>query len=202
MRKLIGFAFTVCCAVTILSWNARATTFEVHVGPEGSLSFSPQNITINVGDTVEWIWDSSTHSATSGTPGNPDGLFDSGVLNSGATFSFTFLTAGAFSYFCTPHGLCCGMVGSVTVNNGTNDIVTISRAQYDIAQSILTVQATDSNDDATLTVSVLSTGEIIGTLKNKGDGNYSGKFRGLANPQKIAVKSDSGGRDTARVKTR
>src|SRR5262249_8526021 len=100
-----------------------------------------------------WIWDSSTHSATSGTPGNPDGLFDSGVLNSGSTFSFTFLTAGTFSYFCTPHGLCCGMVGSVTVNNGTSDIVTISRAQYDIAQSILTVQATDSNDDAILTVS-------------------------------------------------
>ena len=130
MRKLIGLALTVCCVLTLSSWSAKAATFEIHVGPQGSLSFSPQNVTINVGDTVEWIWDSDTHSATSGTPGNPDGLFDSGVLNTGATFSYTFLTAGTFPFFCTPHGLCCGMVGSVTVGNGTTDIVTINRAQY------------------------------------------------------------------------
>jgi plastocyanin len=186
----------------MFSWAAAATTFQVHVGPQGSLSFSPQNITINVGDTVEWIWDSSTHSATSGTPGNPDGLFDSGVLNAGATFSFTFSTAGTFSYFCTPHGLCCGMVGTVTVNNATGDVVTINRAQYDIGQSTLTVKATDSEDSAVLTVSVLSTGEIIGTLRNKGDGGYSGKFRSIDNPQKIAVTSNLGGKDTARVKAK
>jgi hypothetical protein len=80
--------------------------------------------------------------------------------------------------------------------------VTINRAQYDIAQSLLTVKATDSEDSAVLTVSVASTGEIIGTLRNKGDGNYNGKFRGVTNPEKIAVKSDLGGGDTARVKAR
>jgi len=202
MRKLIGLALTVCCVLTLSSWSAKATTFEIHVGPQGSLSFSPQNVTINVGDTVEWIWDCDTHSANSGTPGNPDGLFDSGVLNTGATFSYTFLTAGTFPFFCTPHGLCCGMVGSVTVGNGTTDIVTINGAQYDITQSLLTVKATDSEDSAVLTVSVASTGETIGTLRNKGDGNYNGKFRGVTNPERIAVRSDLGGGDTARVKAR
>jgi hypothetical protein len=49
---------------------------------------------------------------------------------------------------------------------------------------------------------VASTGETIGTLRNKGDGNYNGKFRGVTNPEKIAVKSDLGGGDTARVKAR
>jgi hypothetical protein len=94
------------------------------------------------------------------------------------------------------------MVGSVTVNNGTTDIVTINRAQYDITKSVLSVKVAGSDDSAILTVSVLSTGEVIGTLENKGHGNYSGKFRGVANPEKIAVKSDLGGGDNARVKAR
>src|SRR5882762_4836811 len=47
----------------------------------------------------------------------PSGLWDSGILNQGATFMHTFNTAGSFSYYCTPHGACCGMVGTVTVVN-------------------------------------------------------------------------------------
>ena len=31
----------------------------------------------------------------------------------------TFNTAGSFSYYCTPHGACCGMVGTVNVSNST-----------------------------------------------------------------------------------
>jgi hypothetical protein len=46
-------------------------------------------------------------------------MFDSGTHNSGFTFSFTFPDAGTFNYFCMPHGLCCGMVGSVTVAAAT-----------------------------------------------------------------------------------
>ena len=69
-----------------------------------------------------------------------------------------FTTAGTFNYFCSPHGLCCGMIGSVTVTEAV-DTVAITRAQYTTSRSQLTVQATDTNDTATLTVSVTSTGE-------------------------------------------
>ena len=31
----------------------------------------------------------------------------------------TFSTAGWVSYYCTPHGACCGMVGTVNVSNST-----------------------------------------------------------------------------------
>src|SRR5262252_6166978 len=107
------------CATMAATVNLQATTFQVLVGPSGSLSFSPSSVTIQVGDTVQWNWGSSAHSATSGTPGNPDGLWDSGVLNKNATFSFTFNTAGTFSYYCTPHGSCCGMIGTVIVSAPT-----------------------------------------------------------------------------------
>jgi len=93
---------------------ARAATVTVIVGP-GGFFFTPSSVTIHTGDTVVWMWSSGGHSSTSGSPGMPGGLWDSGILNQGATFMHTFNTAGSFPYYCTVHGACCGMVGSVTV---------------------------------------------------------------------------------------
>ena len=98
---------------------ARAATSMVQVAPAGALIFSPFSVTIQPGDTVTWVWYDSMHSVTAGTPGHATGLFDSGVKNAGFTFSFTFPSPGTFSYFCTPHGACCGMVGSVIVTEAT-----------------------------------------------------------------------------------
>jgi plastocyanin len=199
MKLHTKFAFIVCCAATFSLLSSRAATIQVQVGA-GGLKFTPQNVTIHVGDTVQWTWAASGHSSTSGTPGNPDGLWDSGIQDIGFVFSHTFTTAGTFNYFCSPHGLCCGMIGSVTV--AEVDTVVITRAQYTTSRSQLVVQATDTDDTATLTVSVTSTGEVLGTMMNLGGGSYSAKFRGISNPQKITVSSNLGGSATARVRTR
>lgn len=200
MKHHIKFAIIVCCVAFLPLLSSRAATIQVQVGADG-LKFTPQNVTIQAGDTVQWVWAASGHSSTSGTPGNPDGMWDSGVQNSGFVFNQTFTTAGTFNYFCSPHGLCCGMIGSVTVTAAA-DTVQITRAQYTIARSQLTVQATDTNDTATLTVSVTSSGVILGPMTNNGGGNYSAKFSGLANPMNITVTSNLGGSATARVKAR
>ncbi len=52
--------------------------------------FYPAFVSIQQGDTVQWIWDDDTHSTTSGSPGNPSGFWNSGVLNNGATFTHVF----------------------------------------------------------------------------------------------------------------
>ena len=78
MKLHTKFAFLVCCAATISLLSSRADTIQVQVGAGGA-KFTPQSVTINVGDTVEWTWAGNNHSTTSGTPGNPDGLWDSGV---------------------------------------------------------------------------------------------------------------------------
>jgi plastocyanin len=200
MKLHTKFAFIVCCAATFSLLSSRADTIQVQVGAGGA-KFTPQNVTINVGDSVEWTWVGNNHSTTSGTPGNPDGLWDSGLHNTGFVFSRVFTTPGTFNYFCSPHGLCCGMIGSVTVNDGA-DTVVITRALYSIARSQLTVQATDTDDTAMLTVSVTSTGEVLGPMINRGGGSYSAKFTGISNPQRITVTSNLGGSDTARVRAR
>ena len=196
----LKFAVIVGCAAFLSLLSAGAATFQVQVGQDG-LKFTPQNVTIQVGDTVQWIWAASGHSSTSGTPGNPDGKWDSGVQNTGFTFSQTFTTAATFNYFCSPHGLCCGMIGSVIVN-APLDLVTITRAQYAISRSQLTVQATDSDSSALLTVSVTSTGEVLGPMTNRGSGSYTAKFNGISNPMNITVMSNLGGSDSARVRGR
>ena len=114
MKLHIKFALVVCCAVVVPLLTSQATTFQVQVGA-GGLKFVPKDITIQTGDTVEWVWVADDHSSTSGTPGNPDGLWDSGIHNTGFVFSHTFPAVGSFSYYCKPHGSCCGMIGSVTV---------------------------------------------------------------------------------------
>jgi plastocyanin len=51
--------------------------------------------------------DSTAHTVTSNT-----GVFNSGTLGPGQSFSFTFQNAGTFQYHCSFHA---GMVGSVVV---------------------------------------------------------------------------------------
>lgn len=79
-----------------------------------NIMFLPNPVTIPRGTAVQWKnQDATTHTVTSGTPGNISGLFRSGNLTTGQTFSFTFTTAGTFPYFCEIHGA--QMTGTVTV---------------------------------------------------------------------------------------
>jgi plastocyanin len=57
--------------------------------------YRPKNLTVKVGTTLTWTnEDSVPQSVTSDAPG----VFDSGLLAPGATFSYTFATAGTFPY--------------------------------------------------------------------------------------------------------
>src|SRR5262249_37969983 len=87
--------------------TGQAATFVVNVvfNPfHNRAQFLPLSVTINPGDHVEWTWATSGHSTTSGLPGMPNGIWDSGVRNFGATFTHTFNSVGTFPYHCTQHG--------------------------------------------------------------------------------------------------
>jgi plastocyanin len=95
----------------------------VTVGPGGALRFDPSSITIHVGETVRWSWSSGGHNVVSGSGGTADGRFcspdDRGcgsapLSGAGATYEHTFMEAGTFPYFCSPH-VTFGMTGRVVV---------------------------------------------------------------------------------------
>lgn len=71
-------------------------------------SFSPKDITVNVGDSVTWTnSDAQGHTATA-----DGGSFDTGTIGNGASKTVAFSTAGTFAYHCSIHA---AMIGSVTV---------------------------------------------------------------------------------------
>ncbi|MEE9262694.1 MAG: plastocyanin/azurin family copper-binding protein [Dehalococcoidia bacterium] len=77
------------------------------------VDFILQDLTIEVGTRVIWAnRDISSHTSTSGTPGNITGLFDRRTLSTDRSFSFTFNQAGTFPYFCKIHPF---MQATVTV---------------------------------------------------------------------------------------
>lgn len=72
-------------------------------------AFAPATLTVKEGTTITWTnGDSVVHTVTSDT-----GIFDSGDLAKGQTFSYTFTTAGTYPYHCTPHKA--KMAGTIVV---------------------------------------------------------------------------------------
>jgi len=74
-------------------------------------AYSPQNITVKVGDSVTWTnQDSVQHDVVSddGVSNGPG----SQLLSQGESYSFTFTKAGTYNYHCSPHPY---MTGTVTV---------------------------------------------------------------------------------------
>ena len=88
-------------------------TTTVQVGPDGQLVFEPEEVQVEPGDTVEWVWESGGHNVVpeSGEWGHES------LENAGFTYSHTFGEAASFEYVCEPHASA-GMVGSVIVGSG------------------------------------------------------------------------------------
>lgn len=91
----------------------------VDVGPDGELVFDPEEVTISVGETVRWVWETDTHNIVvdsqpeganwEGTEGDASTVYDTGH-----EYEYTFETAGTYEYICAPHESV-GMVGTVEV---------------------------------------------------------------------------------------
>ncbi|MCL5095996.1 MAG: CHRD domain-containing protein [Candidatus Omnitrophica bacterium] len=145
--------YGLCLVGLAVSIPLRAATITVEMV---EYAFQPANLTINMGDTVTWTNAGAfQHTSTSGnSPPASDGLWDSGIVQPGGTFSHTFTTAGTFPYFCAIHYFL-GMTGVITVqganvppavaiNSPTNGASYISPAN-------ITIQAAASDSDGTVT---------------------------------------------------
>ena len=77
-----------------------------------NFNFTPGDLTIQVGSSVEW---QNRAEGTAHTTSADDGSWDSGTIRGGGDFTRTFDETGSFSYFCAIHP---SMTGTITVVGG------------------------------------------------------------------------------------
>lgn len=75
----------------------------------GGTSFTPDDVTIAVGGTVRWVWQSNPHTVT---PSGHSEWTEVNLNSSGDQFEHMFDTAGEYDYLCTVHP---GMTGVIRV---------------------------------------------------------------------------------------
>jgi plastocyanin len=104
----------IACALALgflLLPAAMAPAQEQQVVETQDNVFSPAEITVGVGDTIEFRnTGKAPHTATA-----DDRSFDTGNLNAGQSKTITFSKAGSFNYNCIYHEAL-GMVGTIVVN--------------------------------------------------------------------------------------
>jgi plastocyanin len=72
----------------------------LHVVVSSGMTFTPPDLTINVGDTVRWENQSGFHNVVA-----DDGSFTNGPASTSAwTYDRVFTTVGDFRYYCVIHG--------------------------------------------------------------------------------------------------
>jgi len=112
-----------CCALFVSTGALFGAEVFVTANPDNT--FTPENVTINVGDTVTWTNNGGLHNveATDGSFRCANGCDGDGMGGDGSpatngwTASVTFDDPGLVSYFCIVH-LGIGMSGTVNVLDG------------------------------------------------------------------------------------
>ena len=103
-----------------------------------NLRFNPESITINEGDSVNFLWSGELlpHNSV-----EENGVFDSGDAERDVnyTYTFDFDQAGTYDYFCEPHQSV-GMKGVITV-------LDVEQIIEDSNQSIVSQNVVEYDDD-------------------------------------------------------
>lgn len=101
----LAFAFgaALACVVAPLAAQTAGTAVAID-----NFTFAPRRLTIKAGTTVTWTnRDDIPHTVTA-----TNRSFKSNALDTDESYSFTFSTAGEYSYFCSLHP---HMTGTIVV---------------------------------------------------------------------------------------
>ena len=117
--RSLALALVLALALGLMPASVPAAT---HVVTQTGLTFVPDDLTIEVGDTVEWQWTAGIHTVTEGTddlnPPLADKLFDEPFAMATPNPSFTFTEVGIVDYYCRPHRTF-GMTAVIRVQSPT-----------------------------------------------------------------------------------
>ena len=143
-----SFLLTLIVAFCLLSFQFSSVDVSAELSDDvvvitvdsTNLKFSPNEVTINEGQTVRFFWSGEflDHNAVA-----INGIFNSGDPQKEVDYSFTFDkgTNDTYNYICEPHELL-EMVGTITVNpydesnsTDTNSTSSVGSEQDDMSSS-------------------------------------------------------------------
>ena len=148
--------FLILLAALVAAPLAAQTT---HVITVDGLEFTPQNLTIEAGDTVTWDNVGGFHNVDGNAtdyPSNPEGFSSGDPEPAPWMFSFTFTMVGDYDYHCDVHGSPgVGMIGSISVTQSS------SSEGEPSAESRLSVASPNPFRDATEATLTLAASEVV-----------------------------------------
>ena len=139
MRLAFISTLTLILAVVIPPISAEGSSDSVDIiGGSGAGQscvsakncYEPDIITVPPNTVITWTnTDSTVHTVTSGVPSdnNTGTVFDSDMINPGATYSFIFMKPGTYDYFCSIHPWMTGEVivtSTLATNSSGNSTTT------------------------------------------------------------------------------
>jgi plastocyanin len=108
---LFSFTILLIAIVTLAAGTAIATTHLIKFGGSLGKKYSPESVTVNVGDTIVWTGDFDEHSLS--LMKAPAGAKGFKSIQSGHTFRYIVTVPGRYDYQCDDH-VDQGMIGSFT----------------------------------------------------------------------------------------
>lgn len=106
MSKLLPFLLSALFFIMVTT--TRATIFVI---TQQDNTFIPDTLTVQVGDTVRWVWTSGAHTTTSTNIPSGAAAWDNPLTASDTQFEYVVTVEGMYNYVCTPH-VNLGMTGS------------------------------------------------------------------------------------------
>ena len=182
MAKKVPFILFLMFTVGIVAQTVNTVTIDWGRNSTPSATGdSKASRTIEVGDTVEWVWNSNNHNVVSNDGANES--FNSGATeNVGATFSHTFILEGASDYVCTPHPN--DMFGTITVvAEGALSTLETKRLKFEMfpnpASNKVSIQLPSGSENATVefydSLGRLALSKKVTRINNKMDVNALSK---------------------------
>ena len=179
MAKKVPFILFLMFTVGIVAQTVNTVTIDWGFGSNPSASGAADTSrTIEIGDTVKWVWNSDGHNVVS----NSGESFNSGALeNDGATFSHTFILEGTSDYVCSPHA---GMKGTITVvADGSLSTSEARRLKFEMfpnpASNKVSIQLPSGSENATVefydSLGRLALSKKVTRINNKMDVNALSK---------------------------
>jgi len=120
MKKISSFLIAILFVCNLGAQNSYTVS-------AGNFYYTPQILTINLGDTVHWLNDGGFHNVNfdvnsiSGASFNNPVSFASTPTNDVEMYSYVFTVAGSYDYDCSVGSHAAnGMVGSIIVNSASS----------------------------------------------------------------------------------